>query len=454
MNNSIKIPAIALAALVAAKFALPHAAHYAPTNPTTYILDVAIDGTTNYSVNMWVPFGSTSDSVPGIAHVLEHLKFKGHKGADIKDFNAVAGSSSNAATTFRTTRYDMSVPANGLAPTFQVLASMTDRLDIGEEDVKLEKTIVTQELLQRSQTDPDAPFYQEFNSELYKGFPYEKPPGGTTESVVSVTLKDVLEFDKAHYQGTKRFILVAGPPLQSSDRDALEKNFPNSALGTIHVGSKFKIDIDDAEIKDFISPLPEVAAPEIVVSEFTKQKESPRTRSIRFSVSKILAAPTSWRSVAAAAILQDAIRSRLAEGLQDRIAEENRIVQDFSVNISRLLDGVWQVDFSANLVDSIDPTTVRKAFETYMDELSNTGLSQNSFDRLKARYTLYNDWENPMQRAGGIANDTMSFSYEKAMNYPAELQAVKLQDVNDLLKAINKPGRVGLMILKPEGIAQ
>jgi predicted Zn-dependent peptidase len=454
MNNWIKIPAIAFAGLVVAKLVVPHAAHNAPVNPSTYILNVAIDGASDYSVNMWVPFGSTSDSVPGIAHVLEHLKFKGHKGADIRDFNAVAGSASNAATSFRTTRYDMSVPVIGLAPTFQVLADMTNALDVTEADVALEKTVVTQELLQRSQSDPDAPFYQEFNSELYKGFPYEKSPGGTVESVGSVTLKDVLDFDKAHYIGSKRFILVAGPPLSGADHDALERYFPNAALGTIVVGAKFKITHEDEELKNFISPLPDVTSPEIVVSEFTKEKTSPRTRSIRFSVSKILNAPTSWRSVAAAAILQDAIRSRLTEGLQDRIAEEIRIVQDFSVSISRLLDGVWQVDFSANLVDGAAPETVRKAFETYMEEFTKTGLSQKSFDRLKARYSLYNDWENPTSRAGGIANDTMSFSYEKAKGYPAEVQAVNLQDVNDLLKAINKPGRVGIMLLKPEGVAQ
>jgi hypothetical protein len=454
MNNWIKIPGLALAALVVAKFVVPHAAHHAPLNPTTYILNVAIDGTTDYSLNMWVPFGSTSDSVPGIAHVLEHLKFKGHKGEDIKDFNAVAGSASNAATSFRTTRYDMSVPAYGLTPTFQVLASMTEALDIGEEDVKLEKTIVTQELLQRTQSDPDQPFYQEFNSELYKGFPYEKSPGGTVDTVGSVTLKDVIVFDKAHYIGTKRFILISGPPLSGSDRDALERYFPNSALGTLTVGAKFKITRDDAEIKDFTSPLPTVVPPQIVVSEFTKEKTSPRTRSIRLSVSKILAAPTTWRSVAAATILQDAIRSRLKEGLQDRIAEENRIVQDFSVGIGRLLDDVWQVDFSANLVDGVVPADVRKAFEIYMADFTAKGLSQESFSRLKARYSLLNDWENPSQRAGSIANDAMSFSYEKAMGYPDEVQAVTLKDVNDLLSAINKPGRVGIMLLKPEGVTQ
>jgi predicted Zn-dependent peptidase len=454
MNNWIKIPAIAFVTLAVAKLVVPHAAHHAPANPSTYILNVAIDGTSDFSVNMWVPFGSTSDSVPGIAHVLEHLKFKGKNGEDIKYFNAVPGSASNAGTSFRTTTYSLNVPRQGLGTAFHVLAKMTDQLDIALTDVTLEKTIVTQELLQRSQTDPDQPFYQEFNSELYKGFPYEKTPGGTVDTVASVTLKDVLDFDKAHYVGTERFILVAGPPLSGPDKDALELYFPNAALGTIHVGTKFKIERDDAELKDFVSPLPAVALPQIVVSEFTKEKASPRVRSLRLAVSKIIAGPSSFRSVAAAAILQDAIRSRLAEGLQDRIAEENRIVQDFGVSISRLFDGVWQLDFNANLVDGAAPADVRKAFETYMNEFTAKGLSQVSFDRLKKRYSLYNDWENPATRAGGIANDAMTFSYEKAMNYPDEVQAVTLQDVNDLLSVINKPGRVGVLLMKPEGVAQ
>jgi predicted Zn-dependent peptidase len=454
MKSFIKIPAIALVALIALYGAFPAVLHHAPTNPKTFILNVGVEGAGSYQISMWVPAGSTSDSVPGIAHVIEHLKFKNRDGNGFAGFDAIAGSNSNAGTSYRTTRYDLNVPPEGVNKTLETLATITRPLTITEADLKLEKSIVQQELFQRSQSDPDTPFYQDFYSALYAGFPYEHPPGGTQESVGSVALKDVLAFDAAHYQGSKVFLMIVGPPLSSENFAAIETYFSNAALGTVMVGQNFEVVRADTELQNLPAFLPAIKGVDLTTAELMREKTSPRTRSVKMTLSKIVSAPTTWRSVVASSILRDAIRSRLPEGLQDRIAEDNRLVQDWSVSVSRVMDGVWQVDLNAALENGVTPQQVRSAFESYMSSLASSGLSQKSFDRLKARNFLVSEWEGADGRAYHLGSDTIAFGYDKAISSMDELQKTNLQDVNDLLKAIEKPGRVGVALLKPEGAAQ
>lgn len=452
-SRLLTYPALALLLAIVLKVFWPHTQHHAPVNPKTFVLNVAVENSGQYQVSMWVPFGSTSDSVLGIAHVMEHLKFKTDDGNGFVAFDSIAGSSSNASTTYLSTRYDLNVPTSGLGKALETLAAMTKPLKITEDSLKLEKNIVQQELLQRTQSNPDTPFYTAFYSELYKGLPFENSPIGTAQTVAGVSMKDVQAFDVAHYQGSPVFLLIAGPVLNGSGQDAIEHYFPNAALGHVTIGEKFKVTLDDAELQSKTAFLPVIATAPTTASEFARDKMSDRVRTTKLTVSKIISAPVTWRGVATARLLQDAISSRLPEGLQDKIAEEPRLVQNWSLSFSRLIDGVWQMDFSGDVADGVTTAQVRASVEKYLTDFSNTGLSQKSFERLKARYLLTSEWENAQGRANSLAGDSVLFGYDNAISFFNEVQNVTLKDVDALLKITQLPGRVGVAVLKPAGAA-
>jgi predicted Zn-dependent peptidase len=450
-RQTLRIIIVAGLAFSLGQYFWPQHHHVPPQNPKTFVMDIGVEEAGAFQISMWVPFGSTSDSVPGIAHVLEHLKFKTKADGSFSGFDAIPGSSSNAATSYTFTRYDLGVPPPGLEQALQVLAVMAKPLTITEADLKLEKTVVSQELLQRSQSNPDTPFYQDYTSQLYKGLPYENPPGGTQQTVASVTMTDVLAFDKAHYQSSPVFISIGGPPLKPDDIALIDKYFPNAALGDIQVSRKFESTRNDAELQNLPPFIPSDQIGEIPASTFAVSQKSPRARSVKLTVTKILSAPTSWRSVAAASILLDAIRSRLPEGLYDRISEDNRMVQSWTFGISRQSEGVWQISFNADVTNGVDAGLVQTTVENYFSELARNGLSQKNFDRLKARNFLLSEWENTSARASSMASDAVVFGYANSVGYMDELQKTTLSDVNDLLRALQKPGRVGVAQLVPEG---
>ena len=424
-----------------------------PQNPPR-ILDIAIENTATYSISMWVPFGSISDSIPGIAHVLEHLKFKNSDGRGIAAFDAIPGSSSNAATNYSFTRYDLSVPPAGLPEALRTLAAMTTPLVITEADLKTEKAVVTQELLQRTQSDPDTQFYLDFTSELYQGLAFERPPGGSIEQVASVTMKDVLAFDMAHYQGSTFYLQMAGPYLSPENRRAVSDIFPHAIYGDILVNRELRLKREDQKLNPLPALLPTAQNGPVSASEFTRSKQSDRARNVKMTWTKLISAPTSWRAVAAAAILQDAVRSRLPEGLRDKIADDANLVQDWSIGIGRVDEGLWQISFSASLQHGVEPAQLRKVFEEYLATFAKQGLSQQNFERLRKRDFLLSEWENLDGRIATLGEATVEFGYAKAISYLDEIKTLQLSDVNALLSVLQQPGRVGIALVNPARVAQ
>ena len=434
-------------------FYLQPAVHKPSLNPTAEILQIAIANAGSFQVSMWVPAGSTSDSVPGIAHVLEHVKFKTNGGDGFSAFDAISGSNSNAATSFDTTRYDLNVPPEGLVKALEALSTIQQPIKITEADLKLEKTIVQQELLQRSQSDPNTPFYTEFYAKLYHGLPYENAPGGTQESVANVSLQNILDFDAAHYSKSKIFLLISGPELTPAQRATVDMVFPQSVVARISVARDLTMKRVDQELLGRPVFLPAQKFTEIAPEELKAEKTSPRVRSVKLSFAKLVSAPTEWKSVVAAGILRSAVMSRLPDGLHDKISDDNRMVQSWSFSVERLYEGMWQINFSADVENGVDPKDVRAAFEGYLAELAKTGLSRSSFDRLKERNFLLSEWENASSRAFTLAEDSLRFGYSKAISFMDDLKEAKVEDVNELLKFLQRPGRVGVALLKPESVA-
>lgn len=415
------------------------------------VFNIAIENSSSYSLSLWVPFGSTSDTIPGIAHVLEHLKFKNSDGQGFKSFDSIPGSNSNAATSYTFTRYDLNVPPTGVIEALKALARITTPLAITEADVKTEKNVVTQEILERTESDPDTRFEIDFNSELNKGLPFEKTPGGHVEDVAAVTLKDVLAFDAAHYQGSQFYLQIAGPYLNAVDRKAIRLIFPNAIFGEMLVNKEMRVKHLDDQLMALPALLPTNSIRAFAADSFRRTKVSDRVSVTKFTWAKIVAAPTSWRAVAASSVLQDAMRSRLAEGLRDSIADDANLVQDWNVSVARVYEGVWQIKFSASLQPQVTPEEITKIIENYLSNFAAQGLSVASFERLKKRNFLFNEWENAGSRVQSLGQDIVDFGFRKATSYLDELRALQRSDVNELIVDLQKPGRIGVALILPAG---
>ena len=420
----------------------------------TRVLLIGIESAGDFEARMWVPFGSTADLAPGTAHLLEHLKFKSNHEQGLIHIEGISGVSYNAETGTRYTRFDLGIPRRHLGEGLAALANIPSPLEITDEQLKTEKIIVDQELLQRTTSDPDGPFLRSVWRELYKGTPLEREPGGTEESIAAITMPDVLAFDKAHYAKTDQFLVIAGPPASFLEKSLIRQTFATSVIGEIHIDLKRQVTRDDAALATLPAFLAPLQLGMIEPSLVEKTKTSAYVRSTKVFYNKLMAGPTDWKSLVAGQILERGIDSRLPEGLTDVISEEAGLVQNFNFNLSPAAAGVWEVSFAAQLAPGVHREAVLTAFEKYMAEFSKTGLSQTSFDRLKKRATLYDEWEDAERRILSLAQDTVAYGYGNAVGLRETSDQLTLKDTVPLAEMLAAPGRVAIGTLVPKEAEQ
>lgn len=417
----------------------------------TDILNVSLATAGQYEIHYAVPFGSLQDSVPGLAHVLEHLKFAYGGPHSMDGLKAIEGSAAGASTTYRYTQYEVSVTAEHVVEALQTLSQVAGPLPINEAELMREKQVVSQELIERQNADPDGPFFEAFTRKLLDGTPYAALPGGTLETLAAVTMDDVAKFNTAHYEGSNGFLVIAGPPLPKELGEAVKATFPNSKTAVIEIDEQRQAKIQDDGLGSAPVFLPEVASFAVVPDHFRIDGTSSHVNSTRLVFSKLFAASETWPQSLAAAIVQSAMNSRLPEGLTDVISEDAGLVQDFQISIDDSLPNVVRLDFSANLTSGVSVEQVISAYQAWLTKLSNDGLSEKTFNRVKSRFFLHDEWDDAEARLHRLSLNTSAYGFSKASTERATLQDLKLEDANNFLKLFAQNAREGIAVLQPKG---
>ncbi|MSP91428.1 MAG: insulinase family protein [Myxococcales bacterium] len=167
------------------------------------------------ALHTWVPSGS-ADEPPGrtgIAHLLEHLLFKGTKAHPAGAFDRVleqGGAGANAATWTDWTMYHEAVPPTLLG---EVIAMEADRfadLKLSQVAFRSEHTVVRNERREHVDNDPDGQIEEAVLDALYGAHPYGHPVLGTDTDLDRVTREDAVAFFRQHYAARRLLVVMAG----------------------------------------------------------------------------------------------------------------------------------------------------------------------------------------------------------------------------------------------------
>lgn len=167
------------------------------------------------AVHVWVKTGSADEVAgkSGMAHLLEHLMFKGSKNVPAGAFDReleAHGASSNAATWFDWTMFHQTVPPVLVPRVLQMEADRLTGLKLTAAAVKSELQVVRNERREVVDSDPDGMVNELLAQALYGNSPYAHPIVGTAADLDAVQQKDVADFYKAHYGPGSAAVVVAG----------------------------------------------------------------------------------------------------------------------------------------------------------------------------------------------------------------------------------------------------
>lgn len=363
------------------------------------------------ALGVWIKSGSRNETQDqhGIAHLLEHMAFKGTKkrtALQIAEEIENVGGELNAATSTETTAYYARVLKPEVGHAADILYDILSNSTFDEKELAREKHVILQEI-GASLDSPDDLVFDNFQETSFTGNqPIGRPILGTPETVKQFSTDQIRDYLNAHYHGPNMVLSAAG----AVDHDELVKqaeqtysSFQNSqpleAVDASYTGGESIIEDDFQEAQ--------------IVLGFEGRAYHVKD----FYASQLLA-------------------TILGGGMSSRLFQEVREKHGLCYSISSFHWG-----FSDSGVFGIHaatgPEDLKELVALIIQELKRASddIAQEELDRARAqiRSGLLMSMESPAARAGQIARQILLFGRQIPNEELMErLDALSVDRVRDL----------------------
>ena len=179
---------------------------------------------------LWVRVGAMDevDGTSGVAHVLEHMMFKGTPTVKAGEFSrrvAALGGQENAFTSSDSTGYYQQIPAARLEDVMRLEADRFGHSQWPDEEFKREIEVVKEERRMRTEESPRAMLHEQASAITFLASPYRRPIVGWMNDLDAMTPGDVRSFYQRWYVPANAALVVAGDVNQAQVRKLAEKYY-------------------------------------------------------------------------------------------------------------------------------------------------------------------------------------------------------------------------------------
>lgn len=164
---------------------------------------------------VWYRAGSMDEfnGTTGVAHVLEHMMFKGTQNVPPGEFSrriAAAGGRENAFTSRDYTAYFQQMQKDRLELAMRLEADRMANLVISDELFAKEIQVVMEERRLRTDDQPQSVVYERLMATAYQAHPYRRPIIGWMDDLQNMTARDARDWYERWYTPNNATLVVAG----------------------------------------------------------------------------------------------------------------------------------------------------------------------------------------------------------------------------------------------------
>lgn len=179
---------------------------------------------------VWLRVGSMDevDGTSGVAHVLEHMLFKGTKTLKAGEFSrrvAALGGRENAFTSLDYTGYFQQIPAQRLADVMQLEADRFANNRWPDAEFAKEIEVVKEERRLRTEDNPRSLLYETLLATTYMASPYRRPIVGWMSDLDAMTPDDARDFYRKWYVPANAVIVVVGDVVPAQVKRLAEQTY-------------------------------------------------------------------------------------------------------------------------------------------------------------------------------------------------------------------------------------
>ena len=370
---------------------------------------------------VWYKAGAADEpqGKAGIAHLLEHLMFKGtpkHPGGDFSRIVRANGGDENAFTTQDYTAYFQRVMKERLPLVMEFEADRMQNLQLTDETVLPERSVVLEERRQRTDNDPSSLLAEQVDAALYTAHPYGKPVIGWMPEVSALTRQDALDFYAQHYEPENAILVVAGDVTPDEVKPLAERFY-----GTLK-------NRRPAVERSRVTEPPPNAERRVIMRDARASSPSWQRQYLTPSARNL-----PQRDELAMSILADILGGGNQSRLYRTLTVEKKLAAYAGAwfNADQLDYGTFGVYAAPN--QGIALEEVEKALDAILTDIAAKGITQDELDRSRnsmiASSTYLLDSQQSLARIFGVALTTGE-TIDSVLNWERDMGTVTLDDVN------------------------
>ncbi|MCM2282055.1 MAG: insulinase family protein [Bdellovibrionaceae bacterium] len=182
------------------------------------------------SYQTWFRVGSKDEEpgYTGIAHLFEHMMFKGAKRYTGEQFDTILqanGATNNAFTSYDYTGYYENLPSSKLELVIDIESDRMENLNVTEDNLRSEREVVKEERRYRVDNNPHGMLSEVLYGTAFRVHPYRWPVIGYMADLNNINLAKSIEFYRQFYAPNNAVIVVAGDFDTKEAKKLIEKYY-------------------------------------------------------------------------------------------------------------------------------------------------------------------------------------------------------------------------------------
>jgi zinc protease len=387
------------------------------------------------SVQVWYRVGSRNEQrgATGLAHLLEHMMFKGTAKYGPRQFAQVVeqnGGSDNAFTTTDVTSYYVNIAADRVDLVLDLESDRMANLSLDAKAIDSERQVVIEERRTRTEDDPGGYLSEEVSALAFKAHPYGSPIIGWMDDIKRLTPAEIRAFYHTYYVPNNALLVAVGDFKASELLEKIKQTF-----GAIPRGP---------------DPPPMLA---VEPPQNGERRVVVRKAEARLPIIYIGYHVPNYHSTDAAAL--ELMSMVLSGGRTSRIYRDlvyqRQLALDAGGDYSYLSFDPYLFWFWATPMPGQTPETLEKELITEVDRLKNEPVSDEELQRAKnqieAAFVFQED--SVYRRASMLARFELTGGYRNKDDYLRNLRAVSAADITRVARAYFLPSKKNVGILLP-----
>lgn len=390
---------------------------------------------------VWYRAGSVDEvnGKTGVAHVLEHMMFKGTKTVPPGQFSrliAAAGGRENAFTGPDYTAYYQQLEKSQLPLAIKLEADRMANLELTKDEFSKEIRVVMEERRWRTDDKPQGMLNEQFNAIAYQAHPYSRPIVGWMNDLESMTVEDAREWYHNWYTPNNAILVVAGD-VKADDVLKLAKQ---------HFGV----------IKSHALP---VRKPQLEPQQIGERRTVVKVPAelpyilMGFHVPVLQDPDKDWEPYALE-ILAGVLDGNASARLNQRLVREQQLAVDVGASydmVQRGKVGLFELEGTPSEGKSV--ADLETALLAQVEEIKEKGVTNEELQRVKAQVIATDVYQRDsvFYQAMKIGRlETTGFSWRTLKDYPAKLQAVTPQQVQEVARKYLVRDTLSVATLDPQ----